>query len=77
MSMSLSSEQYIRFGFYVGAAGLWLGDSSYEKRWRGKVEELTEELYWEIVSEIQQRLVAAGKCRADEDIFETSLSEAT
>lgn len=69
----MTTEMYIRLGYYSGLASRHLGDTSYEERFRFNAEVLTDKLYWRTVSEIQQRLVAGKFIAADEDPFEREI----
>ncbi len=61
----------LRAGYYAGIAARLLGDRTYEQRWHGRADELTEAEYAVMTAEIQRRLVAAGHIAADEDPFES------
>jgi hypothetical protein len=63
-------EMLLRAGYYAGMAGRLLGDRSYEQRWKGHAEDITEVDYMLMTSEIQRRLVAAGFIGPDEDPWE-------
>ena len=70
----MNREQMIlRAGYYAGIAGRLLGDRTYEQRWHGRADELTEAEYVLMTSEIQRRLVDAGYITADEDPFESGV----
>jgi hypothetical protein len=68
------NEMLLRAGYYAGIACQLLGDRSYERRWIGKAEDITEEDYMLMTSEIQRRLAVAGFIAADEDPFDAAIA---
>jgi hypothetical protein len=69
------TEMLMRLGYYSGIAVRDLKDHSYAERFTGKAETVTEADYWMVAAEIQTRLVAAGKLRADEDPWDNRMAE--
>lgn len=59
----------LRMGFYAGLMGRYFGDRSYAERWVGHAEDITDADFQKGCAEMQERLVAAGIIKADEDPY--------
>jgi len=71
------AERAMRLGCYAGLAAVKLGDDSYARQFLGRtISQVSEAEYQQAVTEIQQKLVAAGIIQADEDPFEQMVQDA-
>jgi hypothetical protein len=71
------NEMLLRFSAYMAIAQKDLNDSSYITRWAGRGDDVTEEDYRQLATDIQARLLTAGIIKQDEDPYETILAGVT